>query len=94
LIEWIVDIHNNVNISLNKPTISIDDFYAFYNNKYNLDVQKNTCKITCDIPKNKKFKHKEHTNTNTNFAIILIFGVIIALSLYMFRQIQLENNLI
>jgi hypothetical protein len=93
LIEWIIDLHNSVNQSLNKPTISIKDFYAFYNNKYHLNVKNETCKITCGVPK-QTISICKKKDQKLNFMIILIFGAIVALSLYIYKQIQFKKQLL
>jgi hypothetical protein len=80
LIRWILNAHNNIRI--NNP-IKLEEYYSYYNNKYNIDVKKDTCKSTCGL------KHPlQDNNIDDNkykFISIILFGIIIAISLYLFR---------
>ena len=81
LIKWILTAHNNVR---NKK-INIEEFYSYYNDKYNINVKKDACKKTCGL--------KQVNNYNTNyykyFSIVLL-AIIIGLSLYLLRVNQLN----
>jgi hypothetical protein len=92
LVIWILNAHNNVNKINSKKRIQLSDFYEYYNNKYKMDVKTETCKIKCGLDK---------PTTNENFGdniydfkmiSIILFGLVISLSLYIFRQIQIKNS--
>lgn len=94
LIMWFLHAHNNVNRikeverkSTNAPSIPIKeiklkDYYDYYNQKYNMNVKKDTCIDTCDI---NSIKPKQY---NFKSISVILFGIIIALSLYILRSLQ------
>ncbi len=82
LIMWLLHAHNNVNKINNKKEITLKDFYKYYNLKYNIDVQKDTCIDTCDINSIKTKKY------NFKYISVILFAIIIALSLYILRILQ------
>jgi len=87
LIKWILNAHNNVNKNNNKKYIGIEEFYSFYNSKYKMDVKKDTCKNTCGF-KNVNDKSNniiQKKDPNYKVLSIILFGIVIALSLYLFR---------
>jgi hypothetical protein len=106
LILWILSAHNNVRKINNQKQISLKEFYEFYNNIYKTDVKLVGCKDKCELTTlpDKMFKTKEHMkqdshiesytkqNSPNNFFSLIFFGVIIALSLFMYRSIQLKIN--
>ena len=52
LVQWSVDLHNNVNASNNKPEIDMKDFLQFYHKLYNK-------RIRISIPKIKSNKERK-----------------------------------
>ena len=38
LVEWVINVHNQVNISLNKPTMTFDQVIEYYKKLYNGDI--------------------------------------------------------
>jgi len=99
LIKWFLGAHNNINRINNKKLITLEEFYLYYNKKFNMDVKKDTCKITCDLKQNipnlKKVNNTNNTNnTKNDFKIIsiILFGIVIALSLYVLRKNHLSIN--
>lgn len=102
LIIWILGAHNNVNKINNSRIFKLKEFYSYYNNKYQMDVQKDTCTTTCGLKNNNTNDiTNDITNDNTNdnstklqlykFIPIILFGMIITLGLYLSRQYQLKN---
>jgi hypothetical protein len=86
IIKWILSAHNNISID---RQITIDDYYKYYNDKYNIDVKNDNCISTCGLKQSNK-----HYNQNSNMYKILsifLFAIIIALSLYLLRSIQIAN---
>lgn len=85
LITWILSAHNNVKKINNKNKITLKEFYNFYNKNYKMDVKNETCSKTCGL------KHKPLNNNNDFKGLsIILFGIIIALSLIIIRQNQLN----
>ena len=77
LVEWVIDVHNQVNISLNKPTMTYDQVIDLYKKIYNghIYLEQNT-----QINKEEK---RLNSNTNSNNSInkylesnIIIFIII------------------
>ena len=94
LIIWILSAHNNVNkINKNNKNIKVDDFFKFYNDEYKTDVTVNTCKTKCEMP-------KEYNMINDNICYsdnykmlsIVLFGILITLGLFLYRNMQINNN--
>jgi len=94
LILWILTAHNNVNKINGKKPIILDEFYKYYNKIYKTDVKINTCKDKCkltNLPNNfMKSDNKNQSSTDYKFISILLFGIIIALNLYIYRVMQLK----
>ena len=89
LINWILTAHNRIR----NKSIGLEEFYSYYNNKYNINVQKETCKTTCGLKQYNNL-HNNHNNHNIKqykLISILLFGIIIALSLYLVRINQKIN---
>ena len=84
LIIWILKAHNNVKTINKKKHISLSEFYSFYNTKYNKDVRNYSNIQSCNLKQNNNNK-----NDNNNI-IIILFGIIIALSLYILRINQIK----
>lgn len=78
LIKWILGVHNNVNQINNKKEITLNDFYKYYNKKFNMNVKKETCKVTCELK-------NQHQGGNKIISIIL-FGIVISMSLYILKN--------
>jgi hypothetical protein len=66
LIIWILNAHNNVNKINNKKIITLDEFYLYYNTKYNINVIKDTCKTTCGLKQPNIIQQKPNSNSNSN----------------------------
>lgn len=84
LIIWILTAHNNVKKINNNNKITLKNFYNFYNKQYKMDVKNDTCTTSCSI------KHKPIYNNNYKIISVILFGIIIALSLYIIRHNQLN----
>lgn len=91
LIKWLLGAHNNVNHINNTKIISLKDFYTYYNTQYKINVKKDTCLNTCGL-KNINTYHSFESNNNYKYISIILFGIIIALGLFIFRQNQLMRN--
>ncbi len=105
LILWILSAHNNVRKINNQKQISLKEFYDFYDEIYKTDVKLVGCKDKCELTTlpDKVFKIKEHMkqnsnvelyatqNTPNNFLSFVFFGIIIALSLFIYRSLQLKS---
>lgn len=77
LILWILNAHNNVNKINGKNMITLEQFKQYYDQKY-----KDTCSSCKPIKK---------SIVNMNVFGIIVFGIIIALGLYLYRSFQKEN---
>ena len=92
LIKWFLGVHNNVNRINNKSEISLEEFYSYYNKKFNMNVKNDTCKVTCGL---KQIEPNTNQNISNKYDFklisIVLFGIIIALSLYILRQIQINK---
>ena len=86
LINWILGAHNRIR---DKP-IRLEDFFSYYNNKYNINVKNDACISTCGL------KQPNNYNNNNKYKLIsiLLFGIIIALSLYLLRTNQKINYIV
>ena len=81
LIKWILSSHNNIR----DKQIDIEEFYLYYNDKYNINVKIDACKKKCGL--------KQYNNHNPNYykyISIILLGIIVALSLYLLRTNQLK----
>ena len=74
LILWILNAHNNVNKINGKNMITLEQFKQYYDQKY-----KDSCSSCKPIKK---------PISNMNVFGIIMFGMIIALSLYLYRSSQ------
>ena len=94
LIIWVLSAHNNVNkINKNNKNITVDDFYKFYNDEYKIDVTVNTCKTKCEMPKEYNMINESNCDSdNYKMLSIVLFGVLITLGLFLYRNMQLNNN--
>jgi len=86
LINWILIAHNRIR----KKSIKLEEYFSYYNDRYNMNVKNETCKSTCGL------KQSNYHNNNNNiirykFISIILFGIIIALSLYLVRINQKIN---
>jgi hypothetical protein len=91
LLNWSIDMHNEVNIINNKPIIDYDQGLNFIINNYNIPKEENITKegnITNNIKEHfsnsnvnntkKVYEHKDYTN------YILLFIVLILVILYLY----------
>jgi len=88
LVEWFLKAHNNVNKINDKKKISLEEMFFYYNNKYNMDVKKDTCKVTCGLQQNNLSNDSKKDNYDYKIISIILFGIIIALSLFLIRSYQ------
>ena len=92
LIIWILNAHNNVNRINSKKRIELKDFYEYYNDKYKMDVKTETCKVKCGL-NNPEIKENFVDNIyDFKLISIVLFGIVVSLSLYIFRQLQIRNQ--
>ena len=91
LIKWVLGAHNNVNKINNKNNITLEEFYSYYNKKFNMDVKKDTCKVTCGLKKNEPIVNNSPGGFDFKFISIILFGIVISLSLYLLRCTQVNK---
>jgi hypothetical protein len=89
MITWILNAHNNVPDSIR---ITIDEYYAYYNNKYNIDVQNDNCVSTCGVKQINNHMLKNKNEEKYKFLSIILFGIIVSLSLYLLRSMQIAHR--
>lgn len=77
LLLWILNAHNNVNKRNGKNIITLEQFKEYYDQKY-----KDTCSSCKPTKKN---------IVNMNVFGIIMFGMIIALGLYLYRSFQKDS---
>ena len=89
IIKWILSAHNNVS---KDKQITIDDFYVYYNDKYSIDVKNDNCISTCGL-KQTNNHYNQHLINDQIYQLLSIFSfaIIIALSLYLVRSIQIST---
>jgi len=98
LIRWILSAHNNVNRINNKSEITLQEFYSYYNKKFNMNVKKDTCKVTCGLKQSEPIIKPINNNiTKTNkydfrLISIFLFGIIVALSLFLLRLNHINRS--
>lgn len=93
MIIWILGAHNNVNRMNNKNNITLDKFNKYYNDKYKMDVNNDTCKIKCGLNLNSKPAKKtcdisnSNSNANNPFVfLIILFGIMTILMFFMHKK--------
>ncbi len=104
LIKWILGARNNVSKINGTKQIKLEEFYNYYNAKFKMDVRNDTCTNKCGL-KNKSSSvypiyaypnpnHNQTTAFDYKLISIILFGIIIALSLYLIRtnQLYIRNN--
>ena len=85
LVEWVIDVHNQVNISLNKPTMTYDQVINLYKKIYNGNMYLDEVNI---VNKEQKPFTKNSSNSNessNNYLennIIIITIITIALLIF------------
>jgi hypothetical protein len=82
LIKWLIDVHNFVNLSLNKNTMTYEEVGKLYNNMKPVNPFIQVIETQKD---DIKLKKKEKNNNNL-VCIILIFIIIIGISKYMYKK--------
>lgn len=78
LINWVLIAHNRIRTK----DIKLEEFYNYYNDKYKINVQNDTCKITCGL---KQPTNLYKPNNNYKYLSVVLFGIVIGLSLYLLR---------
>ena len=87
LVEWLINLHNQVNISLNKPTMTYDEVIELYKKIYNNNLfsEKYQIKFNSE-PKTNNINHTDFNNGNSfinnlhlenNIIIIIIITITI-----------------
>jgi hypothetical protein len=83
LVEWVIEVHNQVNITLNKPTMTYDQVIDLYKKIYNgsIYLEQNT-----HLNSNKNIKNSNNNSKNnlnnyleSNITIIIIIITIVLL---------------
>ena len=87
LVEWVIEVHNQVNISLNKPTMSYDQVIDLYKKIYNNNTYFEKIKVKSDNDNNILINnHNLNTkNTSNNYLesnIIIIIIITTAILLF------------
>jgi hypothetical protein len=87
LVEWVIEVHNQVNISLNKPTMSYDQVIDLYKKIYNNSTYSDKIKINLDNNENILMNNSNLNtdNTSNNYLennIIIIIIITIAILLF------------
>ena len=75
LIEWIIKIHNKVNILKNKKLINKNEFIEYYKNAYNCDIDLYENNIN-NINNNKNNENKILDNKYITLILILVIIII------------------
>jgi hypothetical protein len=77
LIEWIIKIHNKVNIINNKKLLNKNEFIQYYMDNYNCDIE-----LHNDDKKNKK------NITYNNFTLMLIIIIVLIFMFILYKKIE------
>lgn len=88
LVEWLIEVHNQVNISLNKPTMSYDQVIDLYKKIYNNSTYSEKINIKSNNDDHIVVNNNSNLNTkNTNVNYLernIIIIIIIAISIFLF----------
>jgi hypothetical protein len=93
LVEWVIEVHNQVNITLNKPTMTYDQVIDLYKKIYNgsIYLEQNTHlnKEEKRLNSNKNIKNSNNTSKyyinnylESNITIIIIITIVLLIILW------------
>ncbi len=78
LIEWIIKIHNKVNIINNKKLINKSEFIQYYKNSYSCDIEL--------YDNNDNSNNNINNNNNNNLTLILIIIIIFIFMFMIYKK--------
>ena len=80
LVEWLINVHNEVNKYLNKPILSYDTVIDYYKKLYNGDIN-----ITDNLKSGKKQDKKTLVSLKYNYIISIIIFITILLAFIIWK---------
>lgn len=99
LIDWLVQVHNSVNISLNKPTLTTQQMIDIYKNlepisPFQFTKQNNSKKKQIITENNNKLNYKykiQNEKCNKKINILYILIIILILVIFILKYIYKKN---